>query len=102
MVEHFVWKMQTQLELHLVGELSYFLGFQFKQMKEDIFLSQSKYAKNVVKKFGLENIRHKRTPLAIHIKMTKDDNELMYQSLYISMISSLSYLTTNRPDITFL
>jgi len=32
------------------------------------------YAKNIVKKFFLENASHKRTPAATHLKLTKDEN----------------------------
>ena len=86
----------------MVGELTYFLGFQIKQMSDGIFLSQSKYAKNIVKKFGLEKSSHKRTPIATHTKFTKDDQgEPVDQSLYRTIIGSLLYLTASRPDITF-
>ena len=42
--------MKNEFEMSMVGELTYFLGLQVKQMKEGIFISQSKYAKNFVKK----------------------------------------------------
>jgi len=55
-----------------------------------------------VKKFGLENASHKRTPTATHLKLSKDENGVVVdQSLYKSMIGSFLYLTTSRPDITF-
>jgi len=60
------------------------------------------YAKNIVKKFVLENASHKRTPVATHLKLSKDENGVAVdQSLYRSMIGSLLYLTASRPDITF-
>ncbi|KAI5437867.1 hypothetical protein KIW84_023835 [Lathyrus oleraceus] len=43
-------------------------------MEDSIFLSQSKYAKNIVKKFGMENASHKRTPAPTHVKISKDEN----------------------------
>jgi len=55
MVQHFVHQMQSEFEMSIVGELTYFLGQQVKQMEDTIFISQSKYAKNIVKKFGLDN-----------------------------------------------
>jgi len=94
--------MQSEFEMSLVGELTYFLGLQVKQMEDMIFISQSKYAKNIVKKFGLENASYKRTPSATHLKLSKDENGVVVdQSLYKSMIGSLLYLTASRPDITF-
>ena len=74
MVQHFVQQMQSEFEMSLVGELTYFLGLQIKQMEDTIFISQSKYAKNIIKKFGMENAGHKRTPAATHLKLTKDEN----------------------------
>jgi len=74
MVQHFVHQMQSEFEMSLVGELTYFLGLQVKQMEDTIFISQSKYAKNIVKKFGLENASDKRTPAATPLKLSKDEN----------------------------
>ncbi len=102
MVQHFVHQMQSEFEMSLVGELTYFLGLQVKQMEDTIFISQSKYAKNIVKKFGMENASHKRTPAATHLKLTKDEKGVdVDQSQYRSMIGSLLYLTASRPDIAF-
>ncbi|WJX69187.1 hypothetical protein P8452_53469 [Trifolium repens] len=102
MVQHFVQQMQSEFEMSLVGELTYFLGLQIKQMEDTIFISQSKYARNIVKKFGMENATHKRTPAPTHLKLTKDEKGISVdQSLYRSMIGSLLYLTASRPDITY-
>jgi hypothetical protein len=102
MVQHFVHQMQSEFEMSLVGELTYFLGLQVKQMEDTIFISQSKYGKNIVKKFGLDNASHKRTPTANHLKLSKDENGVAVdQSMYRSMIGSLLYLTASRPDTTF-
>jgi hypothetical protein len=71
-------------------------------MEDTIFISQNKYAMNIVKKFGMKSASHKRTPAATHLKLTKDEKGVSVdQSLYISIIGSLLYLTTSRPDITF-
>jgi len=102
MVQHFVQWMQSEFEISLVGELNYFLGLQVKQMEDTIFISQSKYAKNIVKKFGMDNGSHKRTPATTHLKLSKDGNGVFVdQSMYMSMIGSLLYLIASRPGITF-
>ncbi|XP_058725473.1 uncharacterized mitochondrial protein AtMg00810-like [Vicia villosa] len=102
MVKKFVNQMQSEFEMSLVGELTYFLGLQVKQMEDSIFLSQSKYAKNIVKKFVMDNASHKRTPAPTHLKLSKDEcGTSVDQSLYRSMIGSLLYLTASRPDIAF-
>ncbi|WJX40607.1 hypothetical protein P8452_28061 [Trifolium repens] len=102
MVKMFVNQMQSEFEMSHVGELTYFLGLQVKQMEDTIFISQSKYVKNIVKKFGMENTNHKRTPATTHLKLSKDEHGVSVdQSLYRSMIGSLLYLTASRPDISF-
>ena len=102
LVEEFVEQMKTEFEMSMVGELTYFLGLQVKQSKDGIFISQSKYAKNLVKKFGLQGAQHKRTPIGTHTRLTKDENGVSVdQSLYRSMIGSLLYLTASRPDLCY-
>ncbi|CAM8975463.1 unnamed protein product [Rhodiola kirilowii] len=88
--------------MSMVGEIYYFLGLQVTQKDDGIFISQSKYAKNLIKKFKLEKASHKRTPAATHLKITKDDaGTKVDQTLYRSMIGSLLYLTASRPDIVY-
>lgn len=64
--------MNFEFDISLVGELTYLLGLKVKQMEDNICVSQIKYAKSIVKKFGLDNASHKRTPAARHVKITKD------------------------------
>jgi len=71
MVQHFLQQMQSEFEMSHVGELTYFPGQQIKQMEDTIFISQSKYDKNKVKKFGMENASDKRTPASTHLKLIK-------------------------------
>ncbi|CAM8939698.1 unnamed protein product [Rhodiola kirilowii] len=86
--------------MSMVGEMNYFLGLQVVQSKEGIFLTQAKYARNLVKKFCMDKAAHKRTSAATHVKITKDDaGASVDQTLYKSMIGSLLYLTASRPDI---
>ncbi|GAA0156052.1 hypothetical protein LIER_13635 [Lithospermum erythrorhizon] len=60
--------MKVEFDMSMVGELKYFLGFQINQMENSIFISQAKYAKSMVKKFGLETSKSKRIPFATHVK----------------------------------
>ncbi|GAA0145717.1 hypothetical protein LIER_36172 [Lithospermum erythrorhizon] len=101
LVKKFIQQMEAEFEMSMVGELKYFLGIQISQMEDNIFISQSKYAQNIVKKFGLESPKSKRTPLATHVKITRDeDGKEVDISNYRSMIRSLLYLTASRSDIT--
>ncbi|CAM8979840.1 unnamed protein product [Rhodiola kirilowii] len=80
--------------------MCYFLGLQVKQKAAGIFISQSKYARNLIKKFDIEKATHKRTPAATHVKITKDEvDTTVDQTLYKSITGSLLYQTASRPDI---
>ena len=90
MTNEFVELMKKEFHMSMVGELNYFLGLQVKQCKEGIFISQSKYARNLVKRFGLENARKVRIPMSQNDKLTRDDKGSdVDASLYRSMIGSL-------------
>ncbi|CAL8169299.1 unnamed protein product [Prunus armeniaca] len=101
-VQDFIYVMTSEFEMSLVGELNYFLGLQIKQSHDGIFISQSKYAKNLVTKFGLEGAKSARTPMSTSAKIHRDlHGKSVDQTLYRSMIGSLLYLTASRPDISF-
>ncbi|GJS71732.1 retrovirus-related pol polyprotein from transposon TNT 1-94 [Tanacetum coccineum] len=57
----------------MMGELNFFLGLQIKQMEDGIFFNQSKYIKEMLKKFGLEDSKPTKTLMLTEIKLTKDD-----------------------------
>ncbi|KAK8624782.1 hypothetical protein V6N13_089668 [Hibiscus sabdariffa] len=93
---------QGEFEMSMMGELSFFLGLQIKQRKDDIFINQAKYIKEKLKKFGFENVKPQATPMSSSIKLDKDEEGKCVDSkLYCSMIGSLLYLTASRPDIMF-
>ncbi|KAA0067129.1 envelope-like protein [Cucumis melo var. makuwa] len=76
--------------------------YEIKQRKEGIFITQEKYAKNIVKNFSLVKSQQKRTLAATHVKITKDSNgDSIDHKLYRSMIGSLLYLTASRLDIAY-
>ncbi|KAK6131684.1 hypothetical protein DH2020_034591 [Rehmannia glutinosa] len=92
--------MQGEFEMSMMGELNFFLGLQIKQCQEGIYISQSKYTKELLKKFGIEEERTVSTPMATNVKIDKDEKgKSVDESKYRGMIGSLLYLTASRPDI---
>ncbi|GKC40676.1 retrovirus-related pol polyprotein from transposon TNT 1-94 [Tanacetum coccineum] len=65
--------MHDEFEMSMMGEFNFFLGLQIKQMEDGIFFNQSKYIKEMLKKFGLEYSKPTKTPMSTEIKLTKDD-----------------------------
>ena len=94
--------MKKEFEMSMVGELTFFLGFQVKQRKEGIFISQEKYARNIVKKFGLDSKKHASTTMSSSTKLNVDSSGVeVSPTLYRSIIRSLLYLKASRLDIAF-
>ncbi|KAH9780171.1 hypothetical protein KPL71_007985 [Citrus sinensis] len=99
-MQEFVSQMKREFEMSMVGELTYFLGLQVKQMENGIFVNQSKYAKSLVKMFGLDSAKHLRTPMSTNAKLTVDDSGFSVDpSIYRSMIGySDAYGAGNADD----
>nr|GFB79963.1 hypothetical protein TSUD_135330 [Tanacetum cinerariifolium] len=89
-------------EMSSMGELAFFLGLQVKQKKDGIFISQDKYVAEILKKFGLSEGKSASTPIDTEKPLLKDSNgEDVDVHTYRSMIGSLMYLTSSRPDVMF-
>ncbi|GJY85403.1 retrovirus-related pol polyprotein from transposon TNT 1-94 [Tanacetum coccineum] len=94
--------MHDEFGMSMMGELIFFLGLQLKQLEDGIFFNQSKYIKEMLKKFGLEDSKPMKTLMSTEMKLTKDEEgESVDNPKYRGMIGSLLYLTTSRPDIMF-
>ena len=94
--------MLKEFEMSMIGELTFFLGFQVKQMREGIFISQEKYTKDILKRFKMDECKTIKTPMLSNGHLDLDEGgKSVDQTLYCSMIGSLLYLTASRPDIMF-
>nr|GEZ81387.1 putative ribonuclease H-like domain-containing protein [Tanacetum cinerariifolium] len=94
--------MKDKFQMSSMGELTFFLGLQGKQKQDEIFISQDKYVAEILKKFGLTDRKSASTHLDTKKPLLKDpDGEDVDVHTYRSMIGSLMYLTSSRPDIMF-
>nr|GEU80026.1 hypothetical protein [Tanacetum cinerariifolium] len=85
-----------------MGELTFFFGLQVKQKKVAIFISQDKYVAKILKKFRFTKVKTASTTMETHKPLLKDeDGEEVDVHMYRSMIGSLMYLTSSRPNIMF-
>ena len=55
--------MQDEFEMSMMGELKFFLGIQVSQSKDEVYVPQTKYTKELLKKFKLEDCKVMNTPL---------------------------------------
>nr|GEZ80885.1 putative ribonuclease H-like domain-containing protein [Tanacetum cinerariifolium] len=94
--------MKGKFHMSLIRELTFFLGLQVKQKKDGIFISQDKYMAEILRKFRLTDGKLAITPIDKDKPLLKDpDGEDVNVHIYRSMIGSLMYLTSSRPDIMF-
>nr|GEU84389.1 putative reverse transcriptase domain-containing protein [Tanacetum cinerariifolium] len=94
--------MQEKFQMNSMGELTFFLGLQVNQKKDGIFISQDKFVIEILKKFGFTKVKTASTPMETQKPLLKDeDGEEVDVHMYRSMIGSLMYLTSSRPEIMF-
>ncbi|GJZ30742.1 ribonuclease H-like domain-containing protein [Tanacetum coccineum] len=94
--------MHKKFQMSSIGELTFFLGLQVQQKKDGIFISQDKYVGEILKKFRFTEVKTASTPMETQNPLLKDeDGKEVDVHMYRSMIGSLMYLTSSRPDIMF-
>ena len=82
-----------EFEMSMFGEIKFFVGLQVHQLKYGIFVTQSKYIKEILKTFGLDDSKPVSTPMEIGQKLSKNDESTeVNQIMYRSMIGSCSML----------
>ena len=95
-VLNFKLEMQKEFDMSDLGLMKYFLGMEIWQFSHGIFLSQRKYAVELLKKFHLEKSKPTATPLVQNQQLIKEDGVAKVEaSVYRSLIGSLLYLTAS-------
>jgi hypothetical protein len=74
MSHKFAKDMQNEFKMSLLGELSFFLGLQICQRNQGIFISQTKYIREMLKRFRMEDCKPVSTPMQTSCKLSKDDD----------------------------
>jgi hypothetical protein len=98
--EEFSKIMMDRFEMSMMGVLTFFLGFQIKQAKDETFISQTKYTRNILKKFGVDKTKPIKTPMGTNGHLDLDlCGTSVDQKVYHFMIGSLLYLCASRPNI---
>ncbi|GJR07253.1 retrovirus-related pol polyprotein from transposon TNT 1-94 [Tanacetum coccineum] len=90
------------LLMSMMGKMSFFLGLQISQSPRGIFINQSKYAYEIIKKYGKESTEPIDTPMVEKSKLDEDPQGKAVDPIrYHGMIGSLMYLTASRHDLVF-
>ncbi|GJX92311.1 retrovirus-related pol polyprotein from transposon TNT 1-94 [Tanacetum coccineum] len=98
----FAFEMNSTFKMSMMGQMSFFLGLQVSQNPRGIFINQSKYAQEILKKFGFDTCTPIDTPMAERPNLDEDKGgKLIDPTRFRGMVGSLMYLSASRPDIVF-
>nr|GFC71138.1 copia protein [Tanacetum cinerariifolium] len=92
--------MCSKFKMSMMGKISFFLGLQISQSPKGIFINQSKYAFESLKKYGFESCDPVDTPVMKKSKLDGDkEGKAIDPSHFRDMIGTLLYLTASRSDL---
>jgi hypothetical protein len=81
LVSRFQEMMESEFQISMMGELTFFLGIQVKQIKQGTFVHQAKYMKNLIKKFNMAKLKPVSTPMSSAASLgPNEDCEVVDQS----------------------
>ena len=85
-----------------LGLLHYFLGIKVSRTTDDFFLSQDKYATDIIERAGVSSCKPSHTPVdTAHKLNASSSSPISNPTLYRSLAGALQYLTFTRPDISY-
>ena len=99
-INNFKASMKKEFDMTDLGLMRYFLGIQVTQNDQGIFICQSKYATDLLKRFKMTNVNSAPTLVALGLKLSKnDESPNVDPTLFKRLVGSLLYLIATRPDI---
>lgn len=102
LVKEFQKLMESEFEMSMMGELTFFLGLQIKQEEDGTKVHQQKYLEDVLRKYDMNGSKSISTPSSPADTLSKETSSPKIDpTKYRGMIGSLLYLTASRPDIMF-
>ncbi|GKC00221.1 retrovirus-related pol polyprotein from transposon TNT 1-94 [Tanacetum coccineum] len=101
MLDEFKCSMKGEFEMTDMGKMRYFLGIEVFQSQAGIHVSQQKYAVEILARFNMLDCNAVVNPIVPGCKLKMEEGEPMNETLFKSLVGSLMYITTTRPDIQF-
>nr|KYP76396.1 Retrovirus-related Pol polyprotein from transposon TNT 1-94 [Cajanus cajan] len=97
----FIKQLNIMFELKDLGSLHYFLGVEVCRDASGLYLKQTKYVFDLLKKINLEHVSSCPTPMVTGISLSEEVELMQHPTLYRREIGALQYLTNTRPDIAY-
>ncbi|KAJ0836346.1 putative RNA-directed DNA polymerase [Helianthus annuus] len=101
MLANFIKRLHNEFAIKDLGSLNYFLGLEVIHTNDGLFLSQAKYAHDILNRAGLLDAKPVPTPLATTDSFTSTGTPYSDPTFYRSIVGALQYLTITRPDLAY-
>jgi histone deacetylase 1/2 len=101
LLQHIVNKLQAEFKVKDMGALHFFLGIDVRRTKEGFYLSQERYADDILERAGMASCKPALTPINTKGQLNADGAAIDGAKSYRSLAGALQYLTVTRPDIAF-
>ncbi|GJW39704.1 ribonuclease H-like domain-containing protein [Tanacetum coccineum] len=101
LLQRVISSLHSEFAMTNLGPLNYFLGISATRTGSGMFLSQSKYANEILERAHMEHCNPCRTPVDTQSKLGLEGDPISDPTLYRSLAGALQYLTFTRPDITY-
>ncbi|KAF5477817.1 hypothetical protein F2P56_004430, partial [Juglans regia] len=99
LLDSFTRKLNSEFATKDLGSLSYFLGLEASPTSDGLFISQLKYARDILSRAQLLDSKPVPTPMIVSQHLSADGPPFSDPTLYRSLVGALQYLTITRPDI---
>ncbi|GKA44620.1 ribonuclease H-like domain-containing protein [Tanacetum coccineum] len=100
-LQRIIASLHNEFAMKDLGSLNYFLGISAQRSASGLFLSQSKFAEEILERAHMQNCNPCRTPVDTESKLGSDGDPVSDPTLYRSLAGALQYLTFTRPDLSY-
>ncbi|GKF52644.1 ribonuclease H-like domain-containing protein, partial [Tanacetum coccineum] len=101
LLQRIITLLHSEFAMSDLGSLNYFLGVSAQRSKSGLFLSQSKFAEEILEPAHMQHCNPCKTPVDTESKLGSDGDPVSDPTLYRSLAGALQYLTFTRPDISY-
>ncbi|GJT15201.1 ribonuclease H-like domain-containing protein [Tanacetum coccineum] len=101
LLQRIITLLHSEFAMTDLGSLNYFLGVSAQRSKSGLFLSQSKFAEEILERAHMQHCNPCKTPVDTESKLGSDGDPVSDPTLYRSLAGALQYLTFTRPDISY-
>ncbi|GKB86687.1 ribonuclease H-like domain-containing protein [Tanacetum coccineum] len=101
LLQHVIGSLHAEFSMTDIGPLNYFLGISVTRNTSEMFLSQSKYATEVLERANMLDCNPCRTLVDTYTKLAADGDLVFDPTLYRILAGALQYLTFTRLDISY-